>query len=162
LDQLGVRYEEMTQQLSTPDAVSDSGRFQKLAATRRACGNRFEASRYKQTEKDLAGAHQMAVEADEAEMKQMAHGRGEATAERKIVRRTRPEVVAAAEGSERRTRALSWRFAPALVGDEAALFAGNSSDVFAVRGNAGLESGSARESPSSLGGMKALSRRFRE
>src|SRR5216683_1115343 len=31
LDQLGNRYEEMTQQLSTAEAVSDSARFQKLA-----------------------------------------------------------------------------------------------------------------------------------
>ena len=31
LDQLDSRYEEMTQQLSTAEAVSDSARFQKLA-----------------------------------------------------------------------------------------------------------------------------------
>ena len=31
LDQLDVRYQEMTQELSTPEVVSDSARFQKLA-----------------------------------------------------------------------------------------------------------------------------------
>jgi hypothetical protein len=31
LDQLGARYDEMTQQLSSPEVVSDSVRFQKLA-----------------------------------------------------------------------------------------------------------------------------------
>ena len=31
LDQLDARYQEMTQQLSTPEVISDSARFQKLA-----------------------------------------------------------------------------------------------------------------------------------
>ena len=55
LDQLGNRYEEMTQQLSTPEAVSDSARFQKLAKQHSELAEIVNKHReFKQIEKDLA------------------------------------------------------------------------------------------------------------
>src|SRR5260370_12560761 len=73
LDQLGTRYDELTQQLSTQELVSDSSRFQKVAKQHAELEQIVAKHReYKQIEKDLAGAHQMAVEADDAEMKELA------------------------------------------------------------------------------------------
>jgi len=74
LDQLGARYDELTQQLSTQELVSDSARFQKVAKQHAELQQIIAKHReYKQIEKDLAGAHQMFVEADDQEMKQLAH-----------------------------------------------------------------------------------------
>src|SRR3984893_3769227 len=74
LDQLGTRYDELTQQLSTQELVSDSSRFQKVAKQHAELTEIVAKHReYKQIEKDLAGAHQMFLEADDQEMKQLAH-----------------------------------------------------------------------------------------
>src|SRR5207249_10141910 len=74
LDQLDSRYEEMTQQLSSPEVVGDSARFQKVAKQHAELEEIVAKHReYKQIEKDLAGAHQMYIEAEDTEMKQLAH-----------------------------------------------------------------------------------------
>jgi len=64
LDQLGNRYEEMTQQLSSAEIVTDSSRaFQKLAKQHSELAEIVTKHReFKQIEKDLAGAHQMVLE----------------------------------------------------------------------------------------------------
>src|SRR6266480_1710156 len=98
LNQLGARYDELTQELSSAEIVSDSARFQKVAKQQSELGEivakhrefkqiekdlgvfRFEKHlvgagevffELKQFEKDLAGAHKMFLEAEDAEMKQM-------------------------------------------------------------------------------------------
>jgi peptide chain release factor 1 len=74
LNQLGIRYDELTQELSSAEIVSDSSRFQKVAKQQSELGEIVAKHReFKQIEKDLAGAHEMLVEAEDAEMKQMAH-----------------------------------------------------------------------------------------
>ena len=74
LDQLDSRYEEMTQQLSSPEVVNDSARFQKIAKQHAELEEIVAKHReYKQIDRDLAGAHQLFLEAEDAEMKQMAH-----------------------------------------------------------------------------------------
>src|SRR5208282_3694297 len=73
LDQLGTRYDELTQQLSTVEVALDSARFQKIAKQHAGLEEIVAKHReFKQLEKDLAGAHQMVVENEDAEMKQMA------------------------------------------------------------------------------------------
>ena len=73
LDQLGTRYDELTQQLSTAEVAADSSRFQKIAKQHAELEEIVAKHReFKQIEKDLAGAHQMVLEADDAELKQMA------------------------------------------------------------------------------------------
>src|SRR5712692_3290637 len=73
LNQLGTRYDELTQQLSTSEVASDSARYQKVAKQHAELEEIVEKHReYQQIEKDLAGAHQMFIEAEDAEMKQMA------------------------------------------------------------------------------------------
>src|SRR5213082_1461810 len=84
LDQLDSRYEEMTQQLSSPEVVGDSARFQKIAKQHAELEEIVAKHReYRQIVKDLAGAHQLFLEADDAEMKQMAHDEEKALAARK-------------------------------------------------------------------------------
>ena len=68
LDQLDARYQEMTHELSTPEVVADSARFQKLAKQHAELEAIVSKHReYKQIEKDLAGARQMVLESDDAE-----------------------------------------------------------------------------------------------
>src|SRR5258707_15401039 len=84
LDQLGARYDELTQQLCTQELVADSSRFQKVAKQHAELQQIVAKHReYKQIEKDLAGAHQMYLEADDAEMKQLAHDEEKQLAARK-------------------------------------------------------------------------------
>src|SRR5215472_14335282 len=74
LDLLDARYQEMTSELSSPEVVGDSARFQKMAKQHAELEEIVAKHReYKQIEKDLAGARQMLLEAQEAEMKQLAH-----------------------------------------------------------------------------------------
>src|SRR6266403_345266 len=75
LNQLGTRYDELTQELSSAEIVSDSSRFQIVA----------KHHEFKQIEKDLVGAHQMFLEAEDAEMKQMAHDEEKELSARKEV-----------------------------------------------------------------------------
>ena len=73
LDQLDARYQEMTQELSTPEVVTDSARFQKLAKQHAELQEIVTKHReFRQVEKDLAGAHQMVVESEDADMRHMA------------------------------------------------------------------------------------------
>ena len=86
LDQLDSRYEEMTKELSSPEVVNDSARFQKIAKQHAELEEIVAKHReYKQIEKDLTGAHQLFLEADDAEMKQMAHEEERALAARKEI-----------------------------------------------------------------------------
>jgi len=73
LDQLDARYQEMTQELSTPEVVTDSARFQKLAKQHSDLETIVNKHReFKQIEKDLAATRQMVVESEDAEMRHMA------------------------------------------------------------------------------------------
>jgi peptide chain release factor 1 len=73
LDQLDVRYQQMTHELSTPEVVSDSARFQKLAKQHSELEEIVNKHReFKQIEKDLVDTRQMIVESQDAEMRHMA------------------------------------------------------------------------------------------
>jgi peptide chain release factor 1 len=74
LKNIESKYEELTQQLSSPEVHADSGRFQKLAKTHADMAEMVAKYReWKEIEKGLQGAKQLLVETDDAEMKQMAH-----------------------------------------------------------------------------------------
>src|SRR6266481_496213 len=98
LDQLGARYDDLTNQLSTQELVSDSSRFQKVAKQHAELAEIVAKHReYKQIEKDLAGAHQMFLEADDQEMKQLAHDEEKQLAARKETGEHRVQRVPATE-----------------------------------------------------------------
>src|SRR5260221_832543 len=123
LDQLGNRYEHMTHQLSTPEAVSDSARFQKLAKQHSELAEIVNKHReFKQIEKDLAGAHQMVLENEDPEMKQMAHDEEKQLLEKKeIVERELKLLLLPKDPNDDKNVIVEIRAGTG--GDEAALFA---------------------------------------
>src|SRR5271157_1884781 len=74
LNQIESRYDEMTQELSSPEVHNDSARYQKLAKTHAELAEIVNKYReWKEIEKGLEGAKQLLDESDDPEMKQMAH-----------------------------------------------------------------------------------------
>src|SRR6266699_2319157 len=141
LDQLGARYDELSQQLSTSEVASDSARFQKIAKQHAELEEIVAKHReYKQIEKDLAGAHQLFVEADDAEMKQMAHEEEKTLAARKeTVERELKLLLLPKDPNDEKSVLIEIRAGTG--GDEAALRRRAFPHVFALRRNTGLESG---------------------
>src|SRR6476620_11081704 len=123
LDQLGTRYDELTQQLSTAELVADSSKVQKAAKQHAELEEIVAKHRgYKQIEKDLAGAHQMFVETDDAEMKQMAHDEEKQLAARKeSVERELKLLLLPKDPNDEKSVIVEIRAGTG--GDEAALFA---------------------------------------
>src|SRR6266568_1953646 len=124
LDQLGARYDELSQQLSTSEVASDSARFQKIAKQHAELEEIVAKHReYKQIVKDLAGAHQLFVEADDAEMKQMAHEEEKQLAARKeTVERELKLMLLPKDPNDQKSVLIEIRAGTG--GEEAALFAG--------------------------------------
>src|SRR6266480_5387658 len=157
LDQLDSRYEEMTQQLSSPEVVGDSARFQKIAKQHAELEEIVAKHReYKQIEKDLAGAHQLFLEADDAEMKQMAHEEEKTLAARKeIVERELKLLLLPKDPNDEKSVIIEIRAGTG--GDEAALFA---AELFRMYSRYAETQGWKVEvlasSPSSLGGLKEV------
>jgi peptide chain release factor 1 len=76
LDQIENRYVQMTTELSSPEILNDSANYQKLARRHSELSEMVEKYReWKQLDKELTGAKQMVLEADDPEMKQMAEDR---------------------------------------------------------------------------------------
>src|ERR1700675_257240 len=157
LDQLGTRYDELTQELSSAEIVSDSSRFQKVAKQQSELGEIVAKHReFKQVEKDLAGAHQMFLEAEDAEMKQMAHDEEkELVARMEIVERDLKLLLLPKDPNDDKSVIVEIRAGTG--GDEAALFAG---DLFRMYSRYAETQGWKVEvlesSPSSLGGLKEI------
>src|SRR6059036_2977285 len=157
LDQLGARYDELTQQLSTSEIVSDSSRFQKVAKQQSELGEIVAKHReFKQIEKDLAGAHHMFLEAEDAEIKQMAQDEEKALAARKeTVERELKLLLLPKDPNEEKNVIVEIRAGTG--GDEAALFAAELFRMYsryAETQNWKVEV--LESSPSSLGGLKDI------
>src|SRR6266567_2402024 len=157
LDQLDSRYEEMTQQLSSPEVVGDSARFQKIAKQHAELEEIVAKHReYKQIEKDLAGAHQLFREADDAEMKQMAHEEEKALGARKeIVERELKLLLRPKDPNDDKSVLIEIRAGTG--GDEAALFAAELFRMYSRYAETqGWKVEVLESSPSSLGGLKEV------
>jgi peptide chain release factor 1 len=157
LDQLGARYDELTQQLSTSDVTSDSARFQKIAKQHAELEEIVAKHReFKQIEKDLAGAHQMFVEADDPEMKQMAHEEEKQLSTRKeTVERELKLLLLPRDPNDEKSVILEIRAGTG--GDEAALFAGELFRMYSRYAETlGWKVEVLESSPSSLGGLKEI------
>jgi peptide chain release factor 1 len=157
LDQLDSRYEQMTYQLSSADVMADSSRFQKLAKQHAELSEIVAKHReYKQIEKDLAGAHQMVLEAEDSEMKQMAHDEEKHLAERKeVVEHELKLLLLPKDPNDEKNVIVEIRAGTG--GDEAALFAGELFRMYsryAETQNWKVEV--LESSPSSLGGLKEI------
>jgi peptide chain release factor 1 len=157
LDQLDLRYQEMTTQLSTPEIVTDSAKFQKLAKQHSDLQQIVEKHReFKQIEKDLAGAHEMVLEAEDPEMKHMAQDEEKQLLVRKEqVERDLKLLLLPKDPNDDKNIILEIRGGTG--GDEAALFAG---DLFRMYSRYAESQGWKVEilesSPSSVGGLKEV------
>jgi peptide chain release factor 1 len=157
LDQLDARYQEMTQQLSTPEIVTDSAKFQKLAKQHSDLQQIVEKHReFKQIEKDLAGAHEMVLEAEDAELKHMAQEEEKQLLSRKEqVEGDLKLLLLPKDPNDDKNIILEIRGGTG--GDEAALFAG---DLFRMYSRYAESQGWKVEimesSPSSVGGLKEV------
>ena len=157
LDQLDARFEEMTRQLSTPEVVGDSARLQKLAKQHAELEEIVSKHReYKQIEKDLAGAHEMVLEAEDAEMKQLAHEEEKHLAERKeTVEHELKLLLLPKDPNDEKSVIVEIRAGTG--GDEAALFAGELFRMYSRYAESqGWKVEVLESSPSSLGGVKEI------
>jgi peptide chain release factor 1 len=157
LDQLGARYDELTQQLSTQELVSDSSRFQKVAKQHAELAEIVSKHReFKQIEKDLAGAHQMFVEADDAEMKQLAHEEEkQLAARRETVERELKLLLLPKDPNDEKSVILEIRAGTG--GDEAGIFAGDLYRMYSrFAETQGWKVEVLESSPSSMGGVKEI------
>ncbi len=157
LDQVESRYEEMTAQLSSPEILGDSARYQKLARAHADMGAMVEKYReWKRIEQGLREARQVHVEATDPEMKQLAHDEEKQLNERKeIVERELKLLLLPRDPNDDKNVILEIRAGTG--GDEAALFAG---ELFRMYSHYAESQGWRIEvlesSPSSLGGLKDI------
>jgi peptide chain release factor 1 len=157
LEQLGARYDDLTQQLQTAELVTDSAKFQKVAKQHSDLEQIVEKHReFKQIDKDLAGAHQMIAEADDPEMKQMAYEEEkQLVAKKETVERELKVLLLPKDPNDEKSVIVEIRAGTG--GDEAALFAAELFRMYSRYAETQhwkvevLES-----SPSSLGGMKEI------
>jgi len=157
LDQLDTRYQEMTEQLSSAEVVADSSRFQKLAKQHAELAEIVAKHReYKQIEKDLAGAHQMVLESEDAEMRQMAHDEEKQLNERKqAVEHELKLLLLPKDPNDEKNVIVEIRAGTG--GDEAALFAGELFRMYSRYAETqGWKVEVLESSPSSLGGLKEI------
>jgi peptide chain release factor 1 len=151
------KYEELTQQLSSPEVHADSGRFQKLAKTHAEMAEMVAKYReWKEIEKGLQGAKQLLVETDDAEMKQMAHDEEhELETRREMVERDLKYLLLPKDPNDDKNVIVEIRAGTG--GDEASLFAAELFRMYSRYAESQnwkveiLES-----SPSSIGGMKEI------
>jgi peptide chain release factor 1 len=157
LDQIESRYQELTAQLSSPEVLSDSSRYQKLARTHADLAEVVEKYRqWKELEKGLRETKQMLVESEDPEMKQLAHEEERHLLERKgIVENELKRLLLPKDPNDEKNVILEIRAGTG--GDEAALFAAELFRMYSRYAESQrwrvevLES-----SPSSLGGVKDI------
>ena len=123
LEQIESRYAEITAQLSLPEVLADSARYQKLARTHADLSEIVEKYReWKQVEKGLAEAKQMQDEAEDPEMRQLAHEEEKQISARKeVVERELRLLLVPKDPNDEKNVIVEIRAGTG--GDEAALFA---------------------------------------
>jgi peptide chain release factor 1 len=157
LDQLSTRYDDLTNQLSTQELVSDSSRFQKVAKQHAELAEIVAKHReYKQIEKDLAGAHQMFLEADDTEMKQLAHDEEkQLTARKETIERDLKLLLLPKDPLDDKSVIVEIRAGTG--GDEAGIFAGDLYRMYSrFAETQGWKVEVLESSPSSQGGVKEI------
>ncbi len=157
LDHIESRYEELTQQLSSPEVQSDSARFQKLARTHSELAEVVGKYReWKEIEKGLTGVKQMLIEADDAEMKQMAHEEEHSLEERKVkVEQDLKSLLLPKDPNDDKNVIVEIRAGTG--GDEASLFAGALFRMYSRYAESqGWKVEVLESSASSIGGLKEI------
>src|SRR5665213_2366920 len=157
LENIEARYDELTAQISSPDVLGDSTRYQKLARTHAELAQVVTKYReWKQLEQGLRETKQMLVDSEDAEIMQLAHEEDRQLTERKeIVERELKSLLLPRDPNDEKNVIVEIRAGTG--GDEAALFAG---ELFRMYSRDAESQGwrvEVRESsPSSLGGVKDI------
>jgi peptide chain release factor 1 len=157
LDQLDVRYQQMTHELSTPEVVSDSARFQKLAKQHSELEEIVNKHReFKQIEKDLVDTRQMIVESQDAEMRHLAQEEErQLNARREQIERELKLLLIPKDPNDEKNVIVEIRAGTG--GDEAGIFAG---DLFRMYSRYAESQGWKVEvmesSPATQGGVKEI------
>jgi peptide chain release factor 1 len=155
LENIETKYDELTQQLSSPEVHNDSSRFQKLAKTHADMAQMVAKYReWKEIEKGLLGTQQLLVEAEDAEMKQMAHDEArELEARRVNVERDLKFLMLPKDPNDDKNVIVEIRAGTG--GDEASLFAGELFRMYSRYAESqGWKVEVLESSASSIGGMK--------
>ncbi|MGH9733731.1 MAG: peptide chain release factor 1 [Candidatus Acidiferrales bacterium] len=123
LKQIESRYDEITHDLSSADVLADSSRYQKLAKQHAELTAIVSTYReWKEIVKGLDGAKQLLREADDPEMKQMAHDEEHTLeARRETVERELKVLLLPKDPNDEKNVLLEIRAGTG--GDEASLFA---------------------------------------
>jgi peptide chain release factor 1 len=157
LDQIESRYDEMTHELSSPEVLTDSARYQKLAKMHSEMGEIVAKYReWKEIEKGLEGAKQLFGESTDAEMKELAHEEQRALeARRAIVERELKLLLVPKDPNDEKNVIVEIRAGTG--GDEASLFA---AELFRMYSRYAESQGWRVEvlesSPSPVGGVKEI------
>jgi len=157
LNQIESRYDDMTRELSSPEVLADSARYQKLAKTHAEMGEIVAKYReWKEIEKGLEGAKQLLLESTDAEMKQLAHEEQRSLeARREIVERELKLLLVPKDPNDEKNVIVEIRAGTG--GDEASLFA---AELFRMYSRYAESQGWRVEvlesSPSPVGGVKEI------
>ncbi len=157
LKQIEARYDEMTRELSSAEVLADSGRYQKLAKQHADLGGVVSKYReWKEIARGLDGVKQLLREADDPEMKQMAHDEEHALeARRETTERELKVLLLPKDPNDDKNVLLEIRAGTG--GDEASLFA---NELFRMYSRYAESQGWRVEvlesSPSSIGGVKEI------
>ncbi len=157
LDQIEVRYVELTAQISSPEVLADSARFQKLAKTHAEMGEIVAKYReWKQVDKGLHEAKLMAAESEEQELRQMAHEEEKQLAGRKdTIEHELKLLLLPKDPNDEKSVILEIRAGTG--GDEAGLFAGELFRMYSRYAETqGWKVEVLESSPTSLGGVKEI------
>jgi peptide chain release factor 1 len=157
LDQIESRYDEMTQEISSPEVHADSGRYQKLAKTHSELGEIVAKYReWREIEKGLQGARELLAETGDAEMKQMAYDEERALNERReTVERELRFLLVPKDPNDEKNVIVEIRAGTG--GDEASLFAGELFRMYSRYAESqGWRVEVLESSPSSIGGVKEI------
>jgi peptide chain release factor 1 len=157
LDQIESRYDEMTRELSLPEVLADSSRYQKLAKTRAELEEIVAKYReWKEVEKGLEGARQLLAESTDAEMRQLAHEEQHSLeSRREVVERELKLLLIPKDPNDEKNVIVEIRAGTG--GDEASLFA---AELFRMYSRYAESQGWRVEvlesSPSPVGGVKEI------
>jgi peptide chain release factor 1 len=156
LDQIEGRYNDLTTQISSPEVLADSGRFQKLAKMHADLGE--IVNKYREAKQIVAGlkdAKEM-EQSDDAEMRQLAHEETkQLTARRETIEHELKILLLPKDPNDEKSVILEIRAGTG--GDEAGLFAGELFRMYSRYAETqGWRVEVLESSPTSLGGVKEI------
>jgi peptide chain release factor 1 len=157
LKQVEARYDEMSEQLSSPEVLADSARIQKLAKNHSELSEIVAKYRkWKKIEQGLREAKQMANDADDLEMRQMAHEEEkQLSAQLAEVEEELKVLLLPRDPLDEKNVILEIRAGTG--GDEAGLFAGELFRMYSRYAETqGWKVEVLESSPTSLGGVKDI------